>query len=76
MKLIRATNSGIVTSIGDVMYTITHDTASEFSDEIASELVEKFGPLIEVTDIPQVADEEVLAPVEAKPKKRVVKKKK
>lgn len=73
MKLIKAINSGIVTSIGGEMYTISHDSFTEFSDEIAAELMEKFGALLEVNEVP-VEQPVVEAVKEEKPK--VIKKKK
>lgn len=81
MKLIKATQNGIVTCIDSIIYEITDTVAIEVSDEVASELDLKFGHLVSIMDKPEeivetkeVSQETKENIVEVKPKKGRTKK--
>ena len=52
MKLVKAVNSGIVTSLDGILYHIGEE-AIEVTDEVASTLNMNFGHLIEIIDKPE-----------------------
>ncbi len=80
MKLVKATQLGITTSLNGVLYNIGAE-AIIVTDEVASALKEQFLHLVEITDIevqpeeviiPEVQPEEVIVTpqIEEKPKKK------